>query len=204
MAGIELDLIKLEINKYLGIPYFLGGKGTCDEIAKATIDTAKKQKVDLLKLTSKEIYYFQKKNHIGIDCSGLVYHLLDRLYFFKTGLSVFDHLIGTDNQHGPRRISANLFTDKINSFPITGYNDIKTGDLIRVDQGHHVIFIINQDKNVINYVHSSNKTKIAGVHLGQITIVDPQKPLNFQIWSDQTRDGKTYTADGIYRLLLLN
>ena len=225
MAGIELDLIKSEIYKYLGIPYWsnklkdgviieegiLGGKGTCEQIAQATIDIAKTQKIDLLKLDSIEIHNFQKKNHIGIDCSGLVYHLVDKLYFYKTGSSVFDHLVGTDNQHGPRRVSSNLFTDKINARKIDDYNDIKTGDLIRINQGRHVIFIINKEKNQINYVHSSDKTKISGVHLGQVTIVDPQKPLNFQLWSDQIKDGKNYVelihpkkGDGIYRLLLLD
>jgi len=204
MAGIELDLIKLEINKYLGIPYLFGGKETCEQIAQSTIDLAKKQKVNLLKLTPKGIYNFQKKNHLGIDCSGLVYHLVDRLYFFNTGKSIFDHLIGTENLRGPRRVSANLFTDKINSIKVTNYDDIRTGDLIRVDNGRHIIFIINKEGNRINYVHSSNKTKITGVHLGQIIITNPSKSLKFQTWSDTTKDGKSYTGDDIYRLLLLN
>ena len=83
-----------EIEKYIGLPYsknilkdgkiikeqFLGGKGNYRQIATETIRLAQKQKIDLIKLTNQEFYNFQKKNHLGIDCSGLVCQLLN-FYF---------------------------------------------------------------------------------------------------------------------------
>ncbi|MFA7676145.1 MAG: hypothetical protein WCY28_01915, partial [Candidatus Shapirobacteria bacterium] len=85
MAGNKLELLKQEIQYYIGLPYsknilkdrkiikeqFLGGKGNYRQIAAETIRLAQKQKIDLVKLTNQEFYNFQKKNHLGIDCSGL-------------------------------------------------------------------------------------------------------------------------------------
>ncbi len=213
MVGTKLDLLKQEINSYLGIPYFsntkktissenaLVGKGTAKEIALKTIELANLQNIKLLNLSSKQIYNFQKKNHLGIDCSGLVYNLLKIIE-----PKVDDILIGTEGKKGVRRLSANLLTSAPNAAKLSTY-DVKPGDLIRADNGRHVIFIIEKINDTIHYIHSSDKTKISGVHLGFIEIINPQKPLNHQIWSDQTKLDTNYSLlidpkkeDGIYRL----
>jgi hypothetical protein len=221
MARVELsNILKASLYPYLGIPYYknslkhLGpkdnahvGKGTATEIAQATIATASEQKIDLLGFTPKQMYQFQKKNHLGIDCSGLVYHLLNQLYQHLFDQDIEPHLIGTEGKTGPRRVSANLLTSPANSFPVQSYDDIKTGDLIRLDRGHHVILIIEKVGQVISYVHSSDRTQIRGVHLGTITLIHPDLPLNHQLWSDRTTTGKPYSelfypdsGDGLFRL----
>jgi hypothetical protein len=221
MVGTKLELLKEEISHYIGIPYwrnilkdgkivkegFAGGKGTASEIAAETIRLAKEQKIDLTKLTDKEIYNFQKKNKIGIDCSGLVYNLLDQYDKILGGEGILNKTIGTESKRGARRLSADMLTSSINSKLINNYNDIKTGDMIRMDGGSHVIFIIEKLKDIILYIHSSEKTKQRGVHFGTIEIIDYSRDLSFQKWSDTTLSGIEYNklfnpqkGDGIFRL----
>jgi hypothetical protein len=193
MAGTKLIiLLEREINNYIGIPYLYGGKNTWKDIKKKFSD-----------------YKQLKKNKEGIDCSGLVYHLLD-FYAQMKGLgSIYDHLIGTDNKRGVRRVSSNLLTSSLNSFPIHNYSDIQTGDLIRQDSGKHVLFILEKMNNRIRYVHSSNKTEVRGVHWGEIEITNTAETLDHQKWNETKINGKNYSSsfnsnngDGIFRLFL--
>jgi len=168
MAGNKLDLLKLEISHYLDLPYsknilkdgkiikeqFLGGKGNCRQIATETIRLAQKQNIDLTKLTDQEFYNFQKKNHIGIDCSGLVSQLLN--FYFGTELN-------------PRQTSASMLTSSPLSKKIKS-NEIKTGDLVRQKNGQHVLFILEKQGDIITYVDSSREGR--GVKFGKANITD--------------------------------
>jgi len=167
MARTKLEL-QQEIEKYIGLPYsknilkdgkiikeqFLGGKGNCRQIATETIRLAQKQKIDLVQLNNKEFYNFQKKNHVGIDCSGLACQLLN--FYFNYELN-------------PRKTSANMLTSAPISKEIKP-NEIKTGDLVRQKNGHHVLFIIEKQGNIINYVDSSFSGR--GVKYGQADLTD--------------------------------
>lgn len=208
MVGSKLNLLKKEIDRYIGIPYFsntkkiisphnsLVGKGSWKEITSYLPKD----------LDPKKRFSYLKKRHLGIDCSGLVYHLLDYYSRLKFKKSIYDQVVGTDNKHGVRRVSADLFTSPINSIPIKKYTEIKTGDLIRHNNGKHVILIVKKIRNIIYLVHSSQNTTPSGVHYAAIEITNPQKSLKFQKWSDKTKDGTNYahlfnskTLDGIYR-----
>lgn len=215
MVRLKLDQLKLEIQSYLGVPYFANspnrgqglnnaqvGKGTAKEIALETIHQANLQNIKLLNLTSLQIRNFQKKNYLGIDCSGLAFNLLK---FIEP--KVETKLKGTDNKTGVRRLSANLLTSPPNSHQISDYASIQTGDLIRIDNGRHVIFIIEKIDDIIHYIHSSQKTNPSGVHLGQVQIKNNQL-IN---WTETTKDKKDYSTlynptrgDGIFRLFLLD
>jgi hypothetical protein len=169
MAGTKLTKLKQEISHYINLPYmrntikdgvvvkkrFLGGKGSWQEIKKQTIFLAKKEKVDLNKLTPRQLYNFQKKHHLGIDCSGLVSQLLN--FYFNSHLN-------------PRQTSADMLTSTKLSKKIDDYNDIQTGDLVRQKNGHHVLFIIEKQNQKIYYVDSSHFGR--GVKYGQFDIND--------------------------------
>ena len=175
MVGNKLikDL-KLEINKYIGLPYwknvlkdgkvikegFMGGKGNAKDIALKTVELANLNNLKLLELSNQEIYNFQKKNKIGIDCSGLVCQLL----------IFYGNLIGKNIELNPRKTSANMLTSTPLSKQITDISDIQTGDLIRQKNGHHVLFIIEKKDNTILYVDSSRDNR--GVHYGQADLTD--------------------------------
>jgi len=167
MVRTKLEL-QQEIEKYIGLPYsknilkdgkiikeqFLGGKGNCRQIATETIRLAQKQKIDLIKLNNQEFYNFQKKNHIGIDCSGLACQLLN-FYF--------------DSDINPRKTSANMLTSTPISKEIKP-SEIQTGDLVRQKNGHHVLFIIEKDDDKIFYVDSSREGR--GVKYGKVDLTD--------------------------------
>jgi hypothetical protein len=189
---------KLEtyIRHYLGIPYHINippqdsennalvGKGTWQEI----YFEAKKLNPNFEKLPPVQKYNILKKHHLGIDCSGLAYHLLNRLYQSSHHQSIEPYLIGVSGKHGHtgvRKLSADYLTNSTNSTRIKAYDDIRPGDLIRINHGHHVIFVIKKTNHTIHYVHSSNRTKIRGVHLGTITITYPPKSLIHQSWSEK-------------------
>jgi len=210
MAGSNLDKLKKYIDSYIGLPYWsnkfengpFGGKGTSAQIRKITQKTKSNKQIDL--------YRFQKKHHIGIDCSGLAYHLLNYWYKLHTGKSVKTKIIGTQGKFGPKRVNVHMLTDPRNSIKINNSSDIKTADLIVLDGQKHVLFIIEKTKDKIYYVHSSQKTQKTGVHYGTITIINPGKSLNHQQFSDLTKTNITYQnlfkstqGDGIYRLISL-
>jgi predicted nucleic-acid-binding Zn-ribbon protein len=167
MVGNKLSDLKSEINHYIGIPYFSNvgkfktigdnakvGKGTAKEIAQTTIKLANLDGIKLTGLTASQIYTFQKKKHLGIDCSGLVCILLN--FYQHTRLEV-------------RKTSADMLT----SSPLSQKIDIQntaTGDLVRQKSGHHVLFIIEKIDNIIYYVDSSVRGR--GVRYGQFDIND--------------------------------
>lgn len=190
MVGPELiNQLKLEISKYIGIPYwkntlkdgkiikegFMGGKGDAKDIALKTVELANQENLKLLNLSEREIYNFQKKNKIGIDCSGLVSQLL----------IFYGSLINKKVDLNPRKTSANMLTSSPLAKQITDYSQIKIGDLVRQKNGHHVLFIIEKKDNIILYVDSSRDNR--GVRYGQADLTDP----NFE-------------NQGIYRLFLFD
>jgi hypothetical protein len=166
MARIKLNELRQEILKYIGVPYHknipkiisldnsLLGKGNAKEIALKTIELANKNNLKILDLSPKQIYNFQKKNKIGIDCSGLACHLLN--FYFNTKLDV-------------RKTSSDMLT----SVPLSkriDINDIQTADLVRQKNGHHLLFVIEKIGDKIIYVDSSLKGR--GVRYGEFEITD--------------------------------
>lgn len=144
-------MVRTKLNNYLGLPYFINtgkhkvmsrnnalvGKGTAHEIALQTIEFANQQNIKLLDLTPLQLYNFQKKNHLGIDCSGLVCHLLDLKY-------------------DVRKTSANMLTSPPISSPTT---TLQPNDLIRQKQGKHVLLVLSVNKKMVTYIHSSQSKR---------------------------------------------
>jgi len=171
MVGDKLTVLKNEIVHYIGIPYFsnvgkyknngdnvLVGKGTAKEIALTTIEVANRENIKLTDFTPRQIYMFQKKHHLGIDCSGLACNLFN--FYQNANLDV-------------RKTSAAMLTSPPLSVKID-INLASTGDLIRQKNGHHLLFIIEKINNTIYYVDSSHSGR--GVHYGDIDITN-QKSL---------------------------
>ncbi|MFA5025261.1 MAG: hypothetical protein WC503_02050 [Candidatus Shapirobacteria bacterium] len=166
MARIKLEELRQEILKYIGLPYHtnipkqissdntLIGKGNAKELALKTIEFANNENIKIIDLSPQQIYNFQKKHQLGIDCSGLACHLLN--FYFSINLDV-------------RRISADMLT----SHPLSkriDVHDIQTADLIRQKNGHHLLFVIEKIGNKVIYVDSSRLGR--GVRYGEFEITD--------------------------------
>ena len=185
-----------KLDKEIYGPY--GGKGTPQEILKATIEAARQESINLHDLSSGEIYAFMKKNRIGIDCSGFAYQILNFWDHQKGGDGIENSVIGASGM-GIRKTDANALTNNINTLPVTDYSQIKTGDLLRLDNGGHVAVIVRYSEDKIVYAHISAKTKIEGPHLEEIRIIKSKKGLEDQVWSEKI-NFRPNLGDGVRRL----
>lgn len=168
------------------LPYHLGGKNNPDEI-KATISnwagTAKKTQAEIQK------YVTDHPSTCGVDCSGLVYYVLNEASggavrkYFEEQLNLAGKL---SYKYG---ISAANLTSTAYGSKLTVANAVKPGCVIRFDNGGHVLVIHSVTRtstgNVtsIGYTHSNGSK---GPHYGSISIGDPSKDLNdkTQTWHD--------------------
>ena len=222
-TGLILSELKKEIEKYLGTPYarnywqegrlikeaVFGGKGDWEQIEYATRCAAEKEGLNYDQLGVDDKRQLQKNYRIGIDCSGLTYHLLDRLDKVNGGGGILYKMVGVTKdwgQLGVRVVSAADQTNSLNSVAVGSVSEAKTGDLIRHNKGTHVLMVVENLGDRLVYVHSSNGTKVNGVHYGEIVITNSGKPLNEQKWSDETKNSDNYadlfypdSGDGIFR-----
>lgn len=189
-------------------PY--GGKGTPEEIRAATLEAVKEENLDLKELSDKEIYQLMKKKHIGLDCSGFAYQILNFLDLQKGGDGLENSVEGV-NGRGIKKTNADALTNDINSIPVRSLREVKVGDLIRIHGGKHVAVIVDISDQEITFAHSSHKTKEDGPHLSRIKIVDSEKGIECQVWEEKTLDGREYCSaflnpnnkDGLRRLKIL-
>jgi len=174
-------------------PY--SGKGTPSQIKHAASLRASKLGIDLTRLSQSGLLTFLKQNRIGIDCSGLVYNLVDCFDKEKGGQGVAPRLFGSlDFPDWNPAWRANA--DKLTSHQVTRkveLTNVHVGDLIRLQNGKHVLFVVDKTSGSLSYVHSSRLlTKVTGVHLGKITIIDWGKGLEVQNWLEATPNGASF------------
>lgn len=189
------------------------GKGSPKDIVEEATIISLRDKTDLTKLSDEELKKFLVNNHLGIDCSGLAYHILDSEMQAK-GLKSLQHILRRPWFKNPlRKILVKLrpientgvgtFNHEANSFEIQ-LKDIQPGDMIIIlnagakqDYNHillvHKITTNNDQIAVIEYTHSfqysSDGLYNHGVRQESITITDPNKNILEQNWSEpQMRD----------------
>jgi len=199
---VKKNYLSLKIGPHhLSIPYWcnkyknkvlvsegpFGGKGSPQQIADLVHQIAAKEKISLKKIKREELLLLMKRYHLGLDCSGLAYQLLDYYYRLLGKEGIYYQLLGHTGRRGIYSINANALTSSPNSISIP-LTQTQTGDLLRTNNGRHVIFVLSRQKDQINYVHSSYKTQTKGVHLGTINLKDPQKP----IFTEKTKDNQPY------------
>jgi hypothetical protein len=183
----------------------LVGKGTPQEMQEEVNIFAKLRNFNLEKASSKEIRQFMQKEGIGIDCSGLIAHILDTwLKAEKRGnlksnidfpkMSFFKRL--AINIRPIENINADLLTNEKNTNPIDLKNVI-VGDLLRlkgIKQGHHIAIITNVKDNEIEYTHSTKHYgEDNGIRIGKIRIKDKNKDLDQQEWLEKDGNGVCWT-----------
>ena len=145
------------IPHYLGIPYY----SNIHHLKSDNIAVVGKGSYLDIKKAQKEF----PDRRIGIDCSGLVCQILSLPY-------------------NSRQTNANMLTSAPLSHKID-IKDIRSGDLIRQKNGHHVVLVVSKNNDMIEYIHSSRKTK--GVVIENINIHD-----------------KNFFKEGVWRLFLFD
>lgn len=199
--------------------YRFGGKGTPDEIMGLVKETAVKAGFDLKSATIDEIRKFMRRKRIGVDCSGFVYNLL-KAFAEDKGIDDLDNKLVRTPSWNPlsflRRtayqINADYLTRAENSVPIRVVKNIQPADMVRMEDGKHVLIMLANTGRRLIYAHSSHQhTKGKGVHLGEIKVLKKDLGLDVQQWKEQTNDGRNFgkvwfdpkKGDGAFRLKLL-
>ena len=141
---------------------------------------------------------FAKNHRIGIDCSGLVFRILDNI------VSLSEIFMG-----GINKTNANTLTSQDYCRRIESAAEAQPADMIRINAGRHVVLIVDVTVEIITYIHSSSRlTEAQGVHLGEIRLTDKSKELEYQDFQENTKEGGNFgkkyfhkeLGDGIFRL----
>lgn len=193
-------------NGVVTIRGFQEGKGEAVVIRKEILrlaDEYKKEEPEK-NLDRENITYLTRQNRVGIDCSGLVFHVMEAV-IEKKDLELMFPL-------GIRKTNADMLTHNSFSQKIDTVKEVAVGDLIRFSSGHHVVIITHIEKEIVKYIHSSSHTEIIGVHTGEIIINNPNEKIENQIWKEKTsrlenwKDKYLHSedGDGIYRNKILH
>jgi hypothetical protein len=189
-----------------------GGKGRPQQIVEATKKAAQEAKVNLQQMSEKEILAFMKRKKIGVDCSGFVFWMLDALDKEKKGKGIAGFIPRFPGTLAERQASADKLTGQNLTVPVKKMNEVRVGDVIRLDGGKHIAIaakVVRERGAVeaIEYAHSSEKATIHGVHSGLIRITNPEGGLAEQEWEETLPNGGSYKqillsprGDGIRRL----
>lgn len=195
------------IEQYRDIPYFNNrrtpvrgalpvqiGKGSPKEIHEEIEFLIKKNKLDA---NSIDIRKLLVESNIGIDCSGFTYHVLRKTnYSFPYAGGFFRKIIAKFRP--VTNIDVKTFAHDSNS-KLTPLRDVLPGDIITLvgngDASRNHIVVIDQIEyqnelpSVIHYVHSIAIPEDGqfnhGFHEGKIEVINVDKPLTDQVWSEE-------------------
>lgn len=212
---------------YLHTPYFNNrrvkirgglraciGKGTPKEIADEAGIIALKKHITISSFSAKQIRLFLNEHSLGIDCSGLVYHIIDAIRKEKKMLPLRKIILFKKTHSILRRIlralrvventSVTVFALPENSHIISA-RDAEPGDILIIC-GHgkqknedHIMLIISTETlpdgtRALSYVHSlawrEDTPEQHGVRTGTITLQHADTPLLAGIWIEQEKTGE--------------
>jgi hypothetical protein len=184
------------------------GKGTPDDIVDEAKIISLKKRIDLEKLSSADLKKFLVDNNLGVDCSALVYHILDAEMKAR-GLKSINNYLKFSKIKNPLRnllvrfrpvesAGVKTFADPLNS-TVVKLPNIQPGDfIVMLNTGvnhdrNHILLIFNIQYPIINYLHSlqwSTDGKYNhGVREGRIEIIDPNKSILEQRWVEYNKTG---------------
>lgn len=143
------------------------GKGSPEEIVDEAHIIALRKKIDVNSMTKEDLSRFLVDHHIGIDCSGLAYHILDAECREKTGAPLRKYLRFSLSPlrrlvlplRTAEQVSVTVLSENENSYPVS-QKEARPGDIIVLlsDDYNHVLVVENvEHKNnitILHYVHS--------------------------------------------------
>ncbi|MES2216155.1 MAG: hypothetical protein V4481_02570 [Patescibacteria group bacterium] len=194
------------------------GKGSPKEIFEEVETIIIKNHIQQDTLSDEGLKKLLVDNNLGIDCSGLTFYVLQAESEERSG-GAFDRKITFVNCHGLRKLScalnpvgncdvSTLVHDK--NSRIVSLAEIQPGDFISMvggpdgsDRNHilviHQVEYQNSGPTKVHYTHAvaypEDGQYGTGIKQGVIEILDPQKPITDQRWTEhETQD----TTNRIY------
>lgn len=183
----------------------LVGKGTPTDIEEEATLIALREKIDISTLTNEELTAFLVDHHLGADCSGFAFHVLNAATHGKLKKTI------TPFTKNPLRkllaklrtvenVNVKVLADDRNSKAID-LADVQAGDIISMigtgknNDLDHVLVIAEVSNNILHYVHSlqwkADGKYNHGIKTGSITIKDETKDLLKQTWEEAGETTKT-------------
>ncbi len=125
--------------------------------------------------------------HVGIDCSGFVYRVLDEACRMS-GSPGLQSTLGTACEYTALDTLTPL------DLPIHRAADVRAGDTMRFNNGKHsgvVIETVTDPNGVLREIWYAHSSYTRGPHIGWIEVGDPQAPIHAhsQNWHDEMWDG---------------
>lgn len=191
------------------------GKGSPVEIENKAKDIF--SHIDLVNKDENFIRSEMSHNDLGIDCSGLVYQILNTWLRDISKKSELKDYLPKSRTFNPRRIISRMIkpqssvsADMFTSSPISkkiDLKDVQPGDLIRTRGGKHILFVTEVEYNdtiptKITFVQSASLYKRTGVRYGSVELIK-KMDLACSIWSDANPEEENHTYKG-YRTLMDN
>ncbi len=191
------------------------GKGNPKEIFDEIYTTALKTRIDRNILSDDSLKKLLVDNNIGIDCSGLAYHILktesssrnlpqlNRKITFTNARGIFGRIRSFINPAGNCDVAT--LASKANS-KVIELSDAKPGDFISMisvnkDKERNHILIIHQVDNIdsvttkIHYTHAvaypEDGIYGTGLKQGTIEILKLDKPITEQRWMENDFEGSS-------------
>lgn len=192
----------------------LVGKGSVEDILDEAMILSLKHRVDLNAMNSEQLKQFLVDHHIGIDCSGLAYYILDAELRARKLVSLKRQLRFSSTINPLRWLLRQLRTVENTSVDVLSNPSnslevpvmaVQPGDMIvmlgtgRDHTMNHVLIVheVQSDDNlpkILSYTHtlqwSTDGKYHHGVRQGIITIVDNSKGLLEQSWEEQHIQGE--------------
>lgn len=127
--------------------------------------------------------------HVGIDCSGFVYRVLDEAARLS-GASPLPVTLGTTCEFTPLDLLTPL------GLVVNRAQEMRAGDTFRFNRGRHagvVIEVVTNEAGLVQEIWYAHSSFTRGPHLGWIEVRDPYAPINarMQQWHDQMWDSLT-------------
>lgn len=190
------------------------GKGTPEEIIEESYIEALKQKINLDDLDETQTKKFLVDNNFGVDCSALVYHVLQEEVKNKRCRSIANCITFPEIKNPIRRIIARIRTVENASVNVLSHpknsqkiclNKVKPGDIIIMSETgkdhkmNHILLIYKTDSldgqiKKIYYVHSFHWTTEGlynhGVRKGTIEIINDDEDILKQRWIENEQENK--------------
>lgn len=124
--------------------------------------------------------------HVGIDCSGFVYRVLDEAAQMTGAPSLVDTL-GTTCEYTA------LDTLTPAGLEIHRAIDVRAGDTMRFNNGKHsgvIIETVTDENGLLKEIWYAHSSFTRGPHIGWVEVVDPWAPINSEVqpWHDEMWD----------------
>lgn len=178
-GGVDLEVSGEVMKHFNAHKYALAwwrGKGNPEEIATATMEIAKLERVNLEKASGGMIREFMLQHGLGVDCSGMVYNILS-----YAGINL-DKILDFKNPERKGKFRAAAFTFAGRASQIIDFREVKSGDLILIinKSGHYSHVALILEKQGWQIVQSTAMRYSMGVFVDKLDISGKQPVFEFE------------------------